>query len=108
MALITPFGDDGATDESLSVAEELLKEAGLALAEFTRKVRREEPVTEREARPVIGELAAATRLLMAERNRVAEYRRKERGVVHDFAIDFDAARAEIQGRLARLREAGDG
>jgi len=107
MTLIKPFGDDGATDECLAVAEELLQEAGLALAEFTRKIRRREPVTGRDAKPVIGELAAATRLVMTERNRVADERRKDRGVVHDFAIDFEAARAEIGSRLARLREAGD-
>jgi len=108
MTLIKPYADDGTTDECLAVAEELLKEAGLALAEFTARIRRQEDVTGRDAKPVIGELAAATRLLMMERNRVAQERRKERGVVHDFAVDFDAARAEIGGRLARLRAAADG
>ncbi len=47
-------------------------------------------------------------LVMDERTRVEKLRKQVAGVVHDYALDFDAARDEIGRRLARLREAGGG
>jgi hypothetical protein len=39
-----------------------------------------------------------------ERKKVEEQFRRDPGVVHAVALDFDRARAEIGGRLARLRK----
>lgn len=107
MVLITPF-DAVAPDVCLEVAEELFMEAGLALAELTKKIRRHELDDARKAKAALSEVIAAYQIAMKERNRVAEDRRKGSGVVGDYAIDFDAARDEIGRRLACLREAGDG
>lgn len=57
---------------------------------------------------IIKELRTAFRQAAEERNRIEELRRKGAGIVHDYALDFDAARAEIGRRLACLRDAGDG
>lgn len=54
------------------------------------------------------DLRAAYHLVMDERTRVEKLRKQVAGVVHDYALDFDAARDEIGRRLARLREAGGG
>jgi len=107
MALISTFGD-GPPDECLAVAEELFKEAGLALAELTKKIRRHELDAARGAKSALTEVLAAYQLAMKERNRVADERRKDSGIVGDYAVDFDAARDEIGRRLACLRAAGDG
>ncbi len=107
MALITPFEDDP-KDECLVVAEELFKEAGLALADLTKKIRRHELDAGRAAKAALTEVLAAYQLAMKERNRVAEDRRKGSGIAGDYAIDFDAARDEIGRRLACLRDARDG
>ncbi len=106
MTLITPFGD-GPTDECLVVAEELFKEAGLALAQLTKKIRRHELEAARGAKAALSEVLGAYQLAMKERNRVADERRKGSGIVGDYAIDFDAARDEIGRRLACLRDAGN-
>ncbi len=107
MALITPF-EDAEPDECLAVAEELFREAGLALAELTKKIRKHELDDARKAKAALSEVVSAYQIAMKERNRVAEDRRKGRGIAGEYAIDFDAARDEIGRRLACLRAAGDG
>ncbi|MCT8329234.1 hypothetical protein [Albidovulum sediminis] len=57
---------------------------------------------------VASELRKALALFLEERNRIAKLSKEQAGVVHDYALDFDAARIEIGRRLARLRDAGDG
>ena len=107
MALITPF-NDAEPDECLAVAEELFKDAGLALAELTKKIKRHEVDAGRAAKAALSEVMTGYQMAMKERNRVAEDRRKGSGIVGDYAVDFDTARDEIGRRLACLRAAGDG
>ena len=54
------------------------------------------------------ELRKALALFLEERNRIEKLGKEQAGVVHDYALDFDAARIELGRRLARLRDAGDG
>ncbi len=54
------------------------------------------------------ELRGAAQLVLEERARLAKLRKQQEGVVHDYALDFAAARAEIGRRLACLRDAGPG
>ena len=54
------------------------------------------------------DLRQALLMVFEERAKVAKLDKQEAGVVYDYALDFDAARDEICGRLARLRDAGDG
>ncbi|MDJ0627307.1 MAG: hypothetical protein QNJ44_03525 [Rhodobacter sp.] len=108
MTLIKPIDDGTAVDETLAVAEALFKEAGAILGTLLNKVRQEDDEAIGKARIAVKELSEAWKIAVMERNRVAEERKKARGVAGNFAIDFDAARAEIGSRLARLRAAGDG
>ena len=57
---------------------------------------------------VASELRKALALFLEENNRIAKLSKERAGVVHDYALDFDAARTEIGRRLARLRDAGSG
>lgn len=47
----------------------------------------------------------ATQTLFDERKRLDDQRKREAGVVHDYALDLDAARVEIGRKLDRLRAA---
>ena len=107
MTLIKPFENDPA-DACLAVAEELFMDAGLALAQLTKKIKRHELEPARSAKAALSEVLAAYQLAMKERNRVADERRKSSGIDGSYAIDFDAARDEIRRRMACLRAAGDG
>ena len=60
------------------------------------------------AAQAVKDLKAAFQMVMDERTRIEKLRKQIAGVVHDYAIDFDAARAEIGRRLACLRDAGGG
>ena len=103
MTLIKPITDDLATEECLDVAQFLFDEAVLGMNGLSKRIRAEEVVPEKDAKIVATELNAATQMLMKERDRVAELRRKSAGIVGDYAIDFDAARVEIGRRLACLK-----
>lgn len=108
MTLIRPFEDGAGRDECLAVAEELFRDAGLALADLINRMKRQDDGAARGSKSALSEVMAAYQLAMKERNRVAEERRKSGGLARDFAIDFDAARDEIGRRLACLRDAGGG
>ena len=108
MTLIKPFDDDDVGDESLLLAEKLLEEAGIILGQLLSKARREDDGAVGKVKTAVAELSAGWQLAVKERNRVADERRKAAGVVGTYAIDFDAARAEIGRRLACLRDASGG
>ncbi|MCG6901811.1 MAG: hypothetical protein LJE68_03935 [Rhodobacter sp.] len=108
MSIIKPNDNDQSADGCLAVAEDLFEQAVLGMNGLSKRIRREEIVPEKDTRAVAAILNSATFQLMKERDRVAELRRKSAGIVGDYAIDFDAARAEIGRRLACLREAGGG
>lgn len=56
---------------------------------------------------VMRDLRSALQIVFEERAKVAKLR-EDRDGGGDRALDLDAARAEICGRLARLRDAGSG
>ncbi|MEZ5913086.1 MAG: hypothetical protein R3D84_13470 [Paracoccaceae bacterium] len=64
-----------------------------------------------QAKELTGILSSLEKALQAafhERMRVEKLRNSTGGAAGAGALDFDAARAEIGRRLARLRDAGDG
>ncbi len=107
MSLIKATEDDG-PDVSVEIAERHFLDALIAVEEITGKIKRQELDALPELPKRAAEAGAATRQLLTERQRVYEQQKRKAGIVHDFAIDFDAARAEIGRRLARLRTAADG
>lgn len=108
MTLIKPIDDAVEQDESLAVAEDLFEEAGIILGRLLSKARLGDEEAAGKVKPATAELSRGYQMAVTERNRVAEERKKAAGVVGSYAIDFDAARAEIGRRLACLRAAGDG
>lgn len=98
--------DTGATDECVELAERHLMEALRAVAEITDKIRRQELGELPDLAKAAANASAATRQLLTEKNRVYEQQKRTVGIARDYAIDFDAARAEIGRRMARLRAAG--
>ncbi|WP_172295835.1 permease [Pseudoruegeria sp. HB172150] len=105
---LTGDGDDSERDAGVEIAERMFLDALSAVEAITEKIRRQELDALREMPKAASEAGAATRQLLTEKNRVLEQKKRTSGLVHGFAIDFDAARAEIGRRLARLRAAGGG
>jgi hypothetical protein len=108
MALVTPFGDDGATDRILSVAMEQLSTLTETVGRMIQEIEAGEIPATTDVKRTVQEYRNWLLVAITERQRLEEKKKNAAGVVHDFAIDFDAARLEIRGRLARLRAAQDG
>lgn len=106
MALITPFRDEGAADEIFAVAERHFERSLLALDALVTEVEaRAATAGGPEIRRAAQDLRAAMQALFEERKKLETVRNKEAGLVHGFAFDLDAARAEVGGLLDRLRAA---
>lgn len=106
MTLIYPERGDDSSDNMLSEAQEIFQRTTSALNVLVRELEANNTDNAGEAARLVKELKAALYPAMAERERLEEKRKKSAGIVHDFAIDFDAARHEIGRRLACLRAAG--
>lgn len=87
----------------LSEAMELYETAIGVFSETIREVKQGQT---REAAAYVRELSKIVQSVLSERERLEKLRKTEEGVVHDYALDFDEARAEVGRRLARLRDAG--
>jgi hypothetical protein len=92
----------------LEATEDLYRQAAEDLVAAQRKLRRGSVEEAKVAAQAVKDLKAAFQLVMDERTRIEKLRKQVAGVARDHAIDFDAARAEIGRRLARLRGAGGG
>ncbi|WP_097029523.1 hypothetical protein [Cereibacter ovatus] len=92
----------------LAETEELYREAAEDLVRARRKLSEGRVEEVKAAVQAVKDLKAALQLVMDERARIEKLRRTAGGIVHDFALDFDTARAEVGRRLARLRDAGCG
>ncbi|MDT8856324.1 hypothetical protein RNZ50_15115 [Paracoccaceae bacterium Fryx2] len=107
MTMIFSAGE-GTPNDLLSATEELYREIAQELVVAVRKVRDGETGEVKAAKQAVRDLRDAFQMVMDERTRVDKLRKQVAGVVHDTALDFDAARDEIGRRLACLRDAGGG
>jgi hypothetical protein len=73
-----------------------------------RRLRQGDVEQVKAAAQAVKDLKLAFEMVMQERQHIEKLRKHVAGVVHDYAIDFDAARDEIGRRLACLRDAGGG
>ena len=89
----------------LELAEHQFMELLIELGEMKGRVREGEAVPDSEVKKCVSAVQRAIDHVFSERKRLDEARRKRAGIVHDYAIDFDAARGEIGRRLDRLRAA---
>ena len=105
--------------DTLRSAEAILKQAGemferlaLDLGRAVGRAAAGDPAASKEASQAARELRDTFRTVLGERERVDKLRSQVAGVVGAASgaggIDFDAARAEIGRRLARLRDARGG
>lgn len=109
MTMITPVERNGATDDLVSEAIQLYSLASQALSQVIDELRTAgDEKSVKELCSYTKEHRAALQLVLNERANVEKLRKLESGIVHDYALDFDAARDEIGRRLARLRDAGSG
>lgn len=101
-------GGDAPSVDLLEETEVLYREIAGELALAMRGVRQGELKEAKVAAQAVKDLRTAFQMVMEERVRVEKLRKQVAGVTGDNALDFDAARAEIGRRLARLRDAGAG
>lgn len=105
MTLIKPFEDVGQAEAMLCRIHQVYAELFEALKSLkTRALEGDAEVT-KEVAVLSREVTKAMNNLNDAEARLNAIRRKETGVVHDFAIDFDKARSEIRGRLDRIIDA---
>jgi len=107
MTLKKPI-DGEVTHDCVTVASQHFERAIQAVAEITEKIERQELEALPELTAVAPHATHATKMLLQEIGRANELHKKQIGVVHDYAIDFADARAEIGRRLACLRAAQGG
>lgn len=107
MTILFSGGDD-ASKHLVSETMEQYRDAAEAFALAIRDIRQGRYDGAKEAALLMKELRLAFHSAMDERTRVEKLDRQAAGIVHDYALDFDAARAEIGRRLARLRDGGGG
>lgn len=105
MTLIIPSGGEEAAEEILLVAERHFSRMLLQIDTVIGELQGARKPPSREAQAAIRELSKAIQTIFDERAKLEKLRKHKAGVVHDHALDFDAARAEIGRRMARLRAA---
>lgn len=106
MHLIPETENLGSASDILKQTEAHYARAIAALDELVKRVERGDIVPKKDAQEAATDLRKAMQTFFDERKRVEEQFRRDSGIVHAVALDFDRARAEIGSRLARLRERG--
>ncbi|WP_099823911.1 hypothetical protein [Oceaniglobus indicus] len=97
---------DGAAPTSHSLLREAQAHYAAALEDMVtlrQYLKDADILPEVEMKRVIGNYARATQTLFDERKKLEELDKRNKGIVHEHAIDFDALRVEIGSRLDRLR-----
>ena len=105
MTMITPVKGNGNSEEILSIAEKHFGRMLRQVEELITTFENENTPASKEAAARIRDLGKALQTAFDERAKVEKLRKNTAGIVHDYALDFDNARAEIGRRIARLRDA---
>ncbi len=88
----------------LAAAEAHYQDMIVDFLALKQRVRERNDLSETEIRRVIVGFGRAIQTLFDERKKVEQQAERESGALATGEIDFDAARAEIGRRLARLRD----
>jgi hypothetical protein len=99
---------DAPLAELLAAVDEMYRDAGLELARAVKAAKTGTPQDAKAALQAVRDLKAAFQLAMDERTKLDKIRTDTAGIIGESILDLDAARDEIGGRLARLRDAGGG
>ena len=97
---------DGSLDRAIRIVEEQLLGMTTELLELQQRVRAGEFEALKDSAKLTQELRHWLKMALDTEQRCEERRKEQQGIVNDYAIDFDRARAEIGCRLARLRARG--
>jgi len=106
MTLIRPDGDDGTAADILAAVKEHLKDVALDIDRRRKSLQSKPDLDPGAMKKLMADYRTVTQNCFTEANRLEEQLKRNAGIVHEYAVDFDAARDEIRGRLARLRGAG--
>lgn len=106
MTLIRPIETEAEQEAALELSTELFLRAARAMEALAVRTEAGELPDLPDAKKVASSLREYEGQLLKERERVLEKRKTIAGIDGDYAIDFDAVRAEIGGRLDRLRATG--
>lgn len=107
MTIITPVGAGGGPEEILLVAEKHFDRMLRRAEEVITSLEAEDTGATKEAGQRIRDLSKAVQTALDERVKLEKLRKQRAGIVHEYALDFDAARDEIGRRMARLRAVAD-
>jgi len=107
MTIITPVEGDGGSEEILLIAEKHFGRMLRRAEEIITLLEEEGSAVSKEATVRIRDLGKAMQTTLDERAKLEKLRKHTAGIVHEYALDFDAARDEIGRRMARLRSARD-
>lgn len=105
MVMIYTEQGEGSSDQVLSEAQKQFHRATRALDKLVDQLDDGELGNASEAQKLVRDLKNALAAAISERERLEKQQRDAAGIVHDYAIDFDAARHEVGRRLACLRAA---
>ena len=102
MTLITPDEDVRAAEGTLRRTKEIYAELFEALKTLRARAQDGQIDVAKEVTELTTALSRSLRNLSDAEGRLDALRRKDAGIVNDFAIDLDEARAEIRRRLDRI------
>lgn len=105
MSLITP--DDGPTSltTSIDLLERQLADLRQGIVEISNKIQAGDLDQLKHATKATGEIRQWLRIAIEAEAQLEKRNKRDRGIVRDYALDLDDARAQIGCRLDRLRRA---
>lgn len=108
MILITPDEGPSGLSASILTMERQLADMRAGLEETYERIREGDFAALKDATKTLDEIRKWLRIAVETEMEIGKRKSREMGIVNGFAIDFDAARAAIRGRLDRLGRASGG
>ncbi|MGB0660648.1 MAG: hypothetical protein ACPGNV_10755 [Mangrovicoccus sp.] len=103
MTLIYRQNGDDSSEKIFAEAFAKFERASSALDTVVRQLEAGEVSEVGDVKKLVSSFETAAELTLKARQKLDERRSKQTGIVHDYAIDMDAAKLEIGRRLACLR-----
>ena len=104
MTFEKPFEGETALEDAFELTEKLFHRSAVAMAALAEQMELGDIPSEMDVKKAAAALTSTAMLVMKERARVLEQRKRSSGAVGDFSFDANEVRAEIGRKLDRLRE----
>jgi len=109
MILITPDDEEpSGLSTSIRTMERQLADMRVGLEEIYERLKEGDLSALKDATKALEDIRKWLRIAVEAEMEIGKRKSREMGAVNGFAIDFDAARDTIRGRLDRLRRARGG